>query len=129
MYSIAVQKDFIAQHYLIGGDWGDENNPHSHHYILELIIEHDTLDQHGYLVDIVDIEDALGQIVNYFQDKMLNELPEFSGLNPSLEHFTRIIWQKTLDRIKPPGSGSLEIKLWENASCWAAYKDAYRNIK
>tara|TARA_R110000772_G_scaffold34492_2_gene83603 strand:+ start:2800 stop:3189 length:390 start_codon:yes stop_codon:yes gene_type:complete len=129
MYSIAVQKDFIAQHYLIGGDWGDENQPHSHHYIIELKIEHDKLDQHGYLVDIVDIEAALANIVVYFQDKMLNELPEFAGLNPSLEHFSRIIWQKIIERIKPLGDGILEIKLWENATCWAAYKDSLSTIK
>jgi 6-pyruvoyltetrahydropterin/6-carboxytetrahydropterin synthase len=125
MYSIAVQKDFIAQHFLIGGDWGEENNPHSHHYVIELIIEHDELDQHGYLVDIVDIEAGLEKTVNYFKDKMLNDLPEFQGLNPSLEHFSRIIWEQIIDQINPPGTGSLEIKLWENESCWAAYKKDY----
>ena len=125
MYSIAVQKDFIAQHYLIGGDWGEENDPHSHHYVIELIIEHNELDQHGYLVDIVDIEAGLEQTVNYFKDKMLNDLPEFNDINPSLEHFSRIIWQQIIRQINPPGSGKLEIKLWENESCWAAYKDVY----
>ena len=125
MYSIAVQKDFIAQHFLIGGDWGEENQPHSHHYIIELIIEHDELDQHGYLVDIVDIEAGLEESVSYFKDKMLNGLPEFAGLNPSLEHFSRIIWQQIISRINPPGKGKLEIKLWENENCWAAYKKVY----
>lgn len=125
MYSIAVQKDFIAQHYLIGGDWGEENDPHSHHYVIELIIEHNELDQHGYLVDIVDIEAGLDQAVSYFKDKMLNDLPEFKNINPSLEHFSRIIWQQIIRQINPPGRGILEIKLWENESCWAAYKDGY----
>lgn len=124
MYRVAVQNDFIARHYLIGGDWGSENSPHSHHYVLELCIEHDDLDQHGYLVDIVDIEKALDAVVDYVQDKMLNELPEFSGLNPSLEHFCRIIWQKITAAITLPGQAELEIKLWENDSCWASYKKA-----
>jgi 6-pyruvoyltetrahydropterin/6-carboxytetrahydropterin synthase len=125
MYSIAVQKDFIAQHYLIGGDWGEENDPHSHHYVIELIIEHNELDQHGYLVDIVDIEAGLEQTVTYFKDNMLNDLPEFKDINPSLEHLSRIIWQHIIRQISPPGSGKLEIKLWENESCWAAYKKEY----
>jgi len=127
MYSIAVQKDFIAQHFLIGGDWGEENHPHSHHYVIELAIEHDELDQHGYLVDIVDIEAGLEQTVDYFKDEMLNELPEFESINPSLEHFSRIIWQKIIRQINPPSNGNLEIKLWENESCWAAYKKDYVN--
>lgn len=125
MYSIAVQKDFIAQHFLIGGDWGEENHPHSHHYVIELIIQHDELDKHGYLVDIVDIEAGLDQSVGYFKDKMLNELPEFEDLNPSLENFSRIIWQKIINQINPPSSGRLKIKLWENENCWAAYEKNY----
>jgi 6-pyruvoyltetrahydropterin/6-carboxytetrahydropterin synthase len=32
MYTVAVRRDFIAQHYLIGGDWGAENELHAHHY-------------------------------------------------------------------------------------------------
>ena len=91
MYTLAVQRDFIAQHYLVGGDWGAENQPHSHHYRLELRLEGDHLDQHGYLVDIVEVERQLDDLVAAHRDKMLNDLPEFAGLNPSIEHFTHII--------------------------------------
>jgi 6-pyruvoyltetrahydropterin/6-carboxytetrahydropterin synthase len=125
MYTIAVKRDFIARHFLIGGDWGRENQPHAHHYLLEVSITHTELDQHGYLVDITDIESVLTGIVDYFQDSRLNDLPEFSELNPSLEHFCRIIWQKLLAEIKPPGAGNLTVKLWENESCWASYQQQY----
>ena len=125
MYTVAVTKDFIANHYLIGGDWGDENSPHAHHYVLEVRIESDTLDQHGYLVDIVEIEAALKNAVDYFRDSMLNDKPEFAGLNPSLEHFSRILSEKLLAGIEPPGSGALVVKLWENESCWAAYRTQF----
>ena len=39
MYTVAVRRDFIAQHYLIGGDWGAENELHSHHYQAEVQLE------------------------------------------------------------------------------------------
>jgi hypothetical protein len=29
MYSLSLQRDFIASHYLVGGDWGPENDPHA----------------------------------------------------------------------------------------------------
>ncbi|MGA0935152.1 MAG: 6-pyruvoyl trahydropterin synthase family protein [Pseudohongiellaceae bacterium] len=125
MYTVAVTRDFIANHFLIGGDWGDENSPHAHHYVLELRIESATLDQHGYLVDIVDIEAALDAAVGYFRDSMLNDKPEFEGLNPSLEHFSRILTERLLAEITPPGSGEMTVKLWENDSCWAAYRQAF----
>jgi 6-pyruvoyltetrahydropterin/6-carboxytetrahydropterin synthase len=121
MYTIAVRRDFIARHFLTGGDWGDENRPHAHHYILEVSIKGTELDQHGYLVDIVVIEEALAQDIAYFLDSRLNDLPEFKELNPSMEHFCRIIWCRLRDRIKLSGAETIRVKLWENESCWAAY--------
>ena len=125
MYSVAVTKDFIANHFLIGGDWGSENFPHAHHYVAEISIEAAELYKHGYLVDIVDIEAALTAIVEDFRDSLLNDKPEFAGLNPSIEHFSRIICERMLATIHPPGNGLLHVKLWENATCWAAYRKAF----
>src|SRR5580765_236424 len=93
MYTTAVKRDFIAQHFLVGGDWGAENQLHSHHYAVELQLEGATLDRHGYLVDIVEIAAALESRVAAYRDRTLNELPEFADLNPSIEHFARIICQ------------------------------------
>lgn len=121
MYTVAVKRDLIARHYLIGGDWGAENDPHAHHYEIEVRLESGELDEHGYLVDIVKIETELQAVIDYFGDSMLNELPEFQGLNPSIEHFSRIVCQRLLAAIAPPGSGRFTVRIWENDSCWAAY--------
>jgi 6-pyruvoyltetrahydropterin/6-carboxytetrahydropterin synthase len=122
MYTLGVKRDFIARHFLIGGDWGAENLPNSHHYVLELRLEGKELDQHGYLVDIVDLEKHLDEIVNYYKEQMLNERPEFLGLNPSLEHFARILAISLSERIQAENMTSLEVVLWENESAWAAYR-------
>ena len=39
MYTVAVSREFIAHHFLVGGDWGRENQKHSHHYRIELQLE------------------------------------------------------------------------------------------
>ena len=122
MYTLGVKRDFIARHFLIGGDWGPENSPNSHHYVLELQMSGRKLDQHGYLVDIVDVENHLDEIVNYYKDQMLNEKPEFAGLNPSIEHFARILATSLSERIKAKNITVLKVVLWENESAWAAYK-------
>jgi len=122
MYSVAVKRDFIAQHYLVGGDWGAENKPHAHHYALELVLEGNELDQHGYLVDIVDIENALEQLVSYYRDNTLNELPEFTGLNPSIEHFSRILCRALAANATAPNILGVTVKLWENEIAWASYR-------
>ncbi len=121
MYTVAVRRDFIAQHYLIGGDWGPENDLHSHHYVVEVRLEGPTLDEHGYLVDIVAIEQALDALVARYRDHTLNDLPEFAGLNPSLEHFARLWAQALVERLALPTVQRLTVVLWEHAQAWASY--------
>lgn len=122
MYTLAVQRDFVAQHFLIGGDWGAENFWHSHHYRLELQLEGNSLDQHGYLVDIVAVEAALEELVNHYRDKTLNDLPEFAGLNPSIEHFTRIAADQLAPKVAAPNLHAITVRIWENQIAWAAYR-------
>ena len=121
MYTLAVQRDFVAQHYLIGGDWGPENEWHSHHYRLELQLRGADLDRHGYLVDIVDVEAALEETVAAYRDKTLNDLPEFHGLNPSIEHFARILCLRFAARISAPNLTGMAVRIWENEIAWTSY--------
>ena len=125
MYSLAVQRSFIASHYLIGGDWGSENKLHSHHYRVEVIIKAPSLDQHGYIADIVDLETNLEELVGHFKDQILNELVEFNGLNPSIEHFSRIFATAISAKIKAKNISVLTIKIWENEIAWASYQIDY----
>ena len=122
MYTVAVKRDFIAQHYLIGRDWGAENQLHSHHYQAEVQLVGSELDQHGYLVDIVDIENALDTLVARYRDRALNDLPEFAGLNPSIEHFSRILCQALVAHIQSANLRAVTVKLWENEIAWASYR-------
>ena len=122
MYTTAVKRDFIAQHFLVGGDWGAENQLHSHHYAVELQLEGATLDQHGYLVDIVEIEATLEALVAAYRDHTLNDLPEFENLNPSIEHFARIIAQRLSAQISASNVSALTLKLWENEIAWTSYR-------
>lgn len=122
MYTLGVRREFIARHFLIGGDWGAENFPNSHHYTLELQLEGRELDQHGYLVDIVEVERHLDEVVGMFKEKMLNDCTEFAGLNPSIEHFARILAAMLNERIKANNITALKVVLWENENAWTAYR-------
>lgn len=122
MYTLAVSRDFITWHYLIGADWGPENNLHSHHYKVEVQLEGKMLDEHGYLVDIVDIEANLDALVVHYRDKTLNDLPEFKDLNPSIEHFARIFCQTFIQRITTNNLHAIQVKIWENDIAWTGYR-------
>jgi 6-pyruvoyltetrahydropterin/6-carboxytetrahydropterin synthase len=122
MYTLAVRRDFVAQHALVGGDWGTENQPHSHHYVLELQMDGELLDQHGFLVDIVEVEKALTGLVARYRDHLLNSLPEFAGLNPSLETFSRILCVSLDKTLMMEDSAAIQVVLWENDTAWASYR-------
>jgi 6-pyruvoyltetrahydropterin/6-carboxytetrahydropterin synthase len=122
MYTVAVRRDFVGQHYLIGGDWGAENERHSHHYVVEAQLEGATLDRHGYLLDIVAIERQLEALVARYRDQTLNDLPEFAGLNPSIEHFARIFCESLSAGIEAENLVALTVKIWENEIAWASYR-------
>jgi 6-pyruvoyltetrahydropterin/6-carboxytetrahydropterin synthase len=121
MYTLAVKRTFIARHFLIGGDWGPENFPNSHQYTLELQLTGATLDQHGYMVDIVDVEKHLDETVAYYKEQMLNDLPEFAGLNPSIEHFARILAEQLNAKISAPNVTRLQVRVWENDIAWVSF--------
>ena len=81
-----------------------------------------TLDEHGYLVDIVAVEAALEAQIARYRDTLLNDLPEFAGLNPSLEHFARLFAEALAPQIQAPNLTSLTVRLWEHDTAWAAYR-------
>lgn len=89
---------------------------------MEVQLHGETLDGHGYLVDIVDIETHLNALVAHYRDKTLNDLPEFAGLNPSIEHFARIICTQLAERIQAETLTAVTVKLWENEIAWASFQ-------
>jgi 6-pyruvoyltetrahydropterin/6-carboxytetrahydropterin synthase len=122
MFTLGLQRRFEAQHHLIGGDWGAENSPHSHSYLLELRLEGPGLNKHGYLVDLVDVEKDLDGVLSHYRDADLNSLAEFAGLNPSLEHFARILSTALSRHFKETRLSAMTVRLWENDSAWAEYR-------
>lgn len=124
MYALSLQRPFIAQHYLVGGDWGPENQPHSHHYRIEVTLEGKTIDQHGYLVDLEHLQTLLDDLLSSYRDRLLNDLPEFNGLNPSVEHFARILCAHVADRLRAPNIERVSVRLWEDTFAWASFSQS-----
>jgi 6-pyruvoyltetrahydropterin/6-carboxytetrahydropterin synthase len=119
-YSVTVRRELIAQHFLVGGDWGRENMLNSHHYRIEARYEGTSLDRYGFLLDIDEIYRKLDGLVERYRDRTLNELPEFEDLNPSVENFSRILSDRLV--VTAPNVDALEVTVWEDADASAAYR-------
>ena len=124
MFTLGIERRFIARHRMVGGDWGPENELHSHAYRLEVAVEGETLDGHGFLVDLVDLDRRLDGLIDQYRERILNELPAFAGLNPSLENFARILCTSLVAETETAGFGAVTVRLWESDSAWAAFREA-----
>ena len=121
-YALGVRTEFSASHYLMGGDFGAEAEPHAHDYRLEVVLEGERLDEKGFLVDIVRVKSELGRIVERYRGQMLNDFPELEGVNPGLEAFSRIVAESLGMALDLDGLSSLSVKIWESENAWAAYR-------
>jgi len=126
MYALGVRREFTARHFLVGGDFGAENIEHSHHYRLEVVLESEVLNQHGFLVDIVEVEFHLNAVVDELRDKTLNNLPPFAGLNPSIEQLATILHHSFKSRFHAAGLAALTITIWEDDIAWTSYRESLR---
>jgi 6-pyruvoyltetrahydropterin/6-carboxytetrahydropterin synthase len=122
MYSLGVRREFCARHYLFGGEWGAENIEHSHQYRLELVLESLTLDTHGFLVDIVEVEQHLEAVTAAFAGQTLNELAPFAGCNPSIERLATVLHDTFRTRFAHLGLAALTVIIWEDDIAWTSYR-------
>lgn len=121
MYQLSIKKQFVAQHFLTVPDCGPENVLHSHVFVLEILLEGATLDEYGYLVDIDLVKASMAEILDRFRDHTLNDDVAFSGLNPSIEHFSRIVCGLMKEKLKQTNLQHLTVKIWEDEEAWASY--------
>lgn len=126
MYTLGLSRDFKARHFLVGGDWGPENDPHDHAYRVEIRLGSEALDPHGYIVDLDDLNPLLDRVVDRYQDRLLNDLPEFAGLNPSIEHLSRLFFQRLAEGLEGQDVRLIEVRIWETDKAWASYRERFR---
>lgn len=124
MYTVTVSRDFVAQHFLTVPDPGPEGEVHSHHYELAVECTGPGLNEYGYLLDIDDLTAALEGVEARYRDELLNDLEEFEGLNPSVEHFSRIVADRLASDLDAPEVETLRVRLHEDDVAWAAYERA-----
>lgn len=80
---------------------------HGHNFGVEMCVEGEKLTEPvQFMVDFGVLKDELKKTLALLDHKCLNDLPEFSSLNPSSENLARFIYQK----IKP-AIESLDVKL------------------
>ena len=114
MYAVAVERSFVAQHFLTVPEAGPEGQRHSHHFTVEATFRGSELDEFEYLVDIDDLAAAMDTVVDCYGDRTLNDLPAFANANPSAERFARVFGDRLLEHVAPDAATELRIEIEED---------------
>ena len=124
MYELTVKAEFEAAHKI-------ENYPgkcerlHGHNWIVEAIVQGDTLNELGILIDFKILKAELNKILEELDHQYLNELKIFAKKNPTAENLAKIIFEKLSESEIFSGKNKLAaIKVYESPkSCVTYYPD------
>ncbi|WP_299331279.1 6-pyruvoyl trahydropterin synthase family protein [Haloplanus sp.] len=126
MYRLSVSRDFIAQHFLTVPNPGPEGEVHSHRFGVDVRLTAPELNEYGYVADIDAVNAALDDLEARYRDALLNDLPEFEGLNPSVEHFARLFGDRFVEAVPTAGATALTVRIHEDDDAWASHERSLR---
>lgn len=122
MFELAVEQTIAAGHQLREYQ-GKCERCHGHNWRVRLEIAVADLDRIGLGVDFGVLKGLLAEVLARYDHVMLNELPEFSSVNPTSEHFARTLFGECRKRVaaleRPVTVKSVTV--WESAGSSARY--------
>lgn len=92
MFTVTVSGRFSASHRLREYA-GPCCNLHGHNFRVEVDLCGPTLDEQGMLLDFVTVDQALVQVLERFDHRLLNDVSPFDRLNPTAENLSQVIFQ------------------------------------
>ena len=102
MYSVRVEADFAAAHFLTHYH-GKCERLHGHNYRLRLWARGETLDEGGMLLDFGILKGALREVAAELDHRNLNDIQEFAS-DPSAERIAKYVFDRVSARLAQSGA-------------------------
>lgn len=120
MYSVSVESDFDAAHYLRGYG-GKCESLHGHRFRVVVTVIGRRLNKTGIVYDFTELKRQLGAVLARLDHRCLNEVPPFDRINPSSENIARTIYKWLRPGISVPGVKLASVEVWESPQSRAVY--------
>lgn len=120
MYELIIKGEFSAAHHLRGYK-GKCEKLHGHNYGVELYIRQNNLDKLGMAVDFTILKKSLDLVMAEYDHKYLNELKDFTKLNPTAENIAFMIHRKIKKNLLK--TNNIKVCIWESSKAGACYYD------
>jgi len=118
-YELFITADFSAAHQLREYK-GKCERLHGHNWRVDLRLAGDRLDSEGLLLDFTEAKRILGEVLERFDHRYLNEVDPFDRLQPSSETIARVVAEAVAERL-PGGVRVVSVTAWESDRCGATY--------
>lgn len=124
VYTVSVQAHYDSAHYLVNYR-GKCERLHGHRYVVEAAARSAELNEAGIAFDFVDLKRELRALADHLDHELLNELPEFEGVETSAENQARFFYDALKERLpEDQARGLLYVRVWETPTQWAQYGPA-----
>ncbi|MBX6366305.1 MAG: 6-carboxytetrahydropterin synthase QueD [Gemmatimonadetes bacterium] len=123
MYIVSVEAHYDSAHYLRKYK-GKCERLHGHHYVVEVALVAEELNEAGIAFDFVDVKRELRALAERLDHENLNELPPFTEVEPSAENQARYFYDELKRRLPAEMSEAvLYVRVWETPTQWAQYSE------
>ena len=96
MYSVSVKHEFEARHFTIMAD-GSPEPPHWHHWQVEVEVMSDKLDNHGFVMDFIELEKIVKTAASPLVGcTIVNNLAIFKDTPPTAERVAEYFMNQVL---------------------------------
>ena len=118
MYTISKQFHFSASHQLLSlPDDHPCKRMHGHNFIVELVLQSDTLDEHGFVRDFMELKAFKRFIDENLDHRHLNDVLPYT---PTSENLARYLYECA----KSQWPQVIAVRVSETPSTWAEYRES-----
>jgi 6-pyruvoyltetrahydropterin/6-carboxytetrahydropterin synthase len=120
MYEITVISNFSGAHrlrYL----HGKCEELHGHNWKVEVSVVSSRLGKEGVAIDFGILKHKLEKVLKSLDHTYLNDLPSFSGIEPSSENISKYIFDKLKSDFKGHPVTLKKVTAWESETACATY--------
>ncbi|MFC1552325.1 6-carboxytetrahydropterin synthase QueD [Candidatus Latescibacterota bacterium] len=122
MFELCVDSHFAAAHSLRGYK-GDCARLHGHTWGVTACICAESADEMGISIDFKDVSKALEEISGIFDHQTLNDLKEFSIINPTAENIAKHIYDRLSEKLNSENVTVLSVTVAESDKYRVTYRE------
>ena len=120
MYQISVEQHFDAAHFLRGYQ-GKCEAVHGHRFRVVVKVNASGVNDIGVAYDFTELKRHLGDILSKFDHTCLNDMPQFSKINPSSENIAATIYDELKLKLAGAPVSISCVEVWESPQSGVSY--------